>query len=170
VQPYWVTALRGSSLPIVTVAGFPFGVEPKMCKASSAARAVEAGASEVDMVVNLGALRSGDLHAVAEDVAAVRAAIPGKTLKVILETGLLDPTELETAARICADSGADFLKTCTGYGPRGATVGDVTVLARFGRVKASAGIRTFAQATSLIEAGAERLGASATAAILGIET
>ena len=170
MQPYWVPVLRDAALPVVTVAGFPFGVVPQMTKASAAARAVEAGASEIDMVVNLGALKSGDLHAVSEDVAAVRAAIPGKILKVILETGLLEPTELETAARICVDSGADFLKTSTGFGPRGASVEDVVTLARFGRVKASAGIRTFAQAAALIEAGAERLGASATAAILGIET
>ena len=159
--------LRDATIPVITVAGFPFGAEPKMTKAASAARAVEAGASEIDMVLNLGALKSGDLHAVAEDVSAVRAAIPDQVLKVILETGLLEGSELETAARICVDAGADFLKTCTGYGPRGATVEDVVTLIRFARVKASAGIRTRAQAVALIEAGAERLGISAVAGILG---
>jgi deoxyribose-phosphate aldolase len=125
------------------------------------------GASEIDMVLNLGALKSGDLPGVAADVAAVRAAIPGKVLKVILEIGLLERDEAETVSRICMEQGADFLKTCTGYGPRGATVTDVELLAPFGPVKASAGIRTRDEAVALLEAGAARLGTSATARILG---
>ena len=148
------------------MAGFPFGADTKEHKAAGAARAVADGASEIDIVANLGALKSDDLSAFAADIAAVRAAIPGRVLKVILETGLLDPAQLETAARICIEEGADFLKTCTGYGPRGATVEDVTFLKRFGPVKASAGIRTREQAVALVEAGAARLGTSAAAAIL----
>ena len=159
--------LKDAPLPVITVAGFPFGADPKEGKASAAARAVGDGASEVDIVLNLGALKSGDTKEVAADVAAVRAAIPGRVLKVILETGLFDRGEIERAARICIAEGADFLKTCTGYGPRGATVEDVEILRPFGRVKASAGIRTLAQAAALVEAGADRLGTSATAAILG---
>jgi len=99
-------------------------------------------------------------------VAAVRAAIPGKVLKVILETGLLSVEEARLAARVCRDSGADYLKTCTGYGPRGATVEDVELLKEFGPVKASAGIRSFEQAAALVAAGAGRLGTSATRSIL----
>ncbi|MHC4548766.1 MAG: deoxyribose-phosphate aldolase [Planctomycetota bacterium] len=166
VQPYWVALLRDAPLPVISVAGFPFGAEPQENKARAAARAVDDGASEIDIVLNLGALKSGDLAAVAADVAAVRRAIPGRVLKVILETGLLDPAEIATAARICMEEGADFLKTCTGYGPRGATVEDVRVLKAFGPVKAAAGIRTFAQAVALVEAGAARLGTSATSSIL----
>ena len=167
MQPYWVPFLREASLPVISVAGFPFGADRREHKAAGAARAVDDGASEIDIVLNLGALKSGDLDAVAADVAAVRNAIGAKVLKVILETGLLDRAELETAARICSAEGADFLKTSTGYGPRGASIEDVEILKRFGKVKASAGIRTFEAAAALVAAGAERLGTSATAAILG---
>jgi len=167
VQPYWVAALREAPLPVISVAGFPFGADAREHKAAGAARAADDGAREIDIVLNIGALRSGDLTAVAADVAAVRQAIPGRVLKVILETGLLNPAELAVAARICVEEGADFLKTCTGYGPRGATVADVSMLKVFAPVKASGGIRTLEQATALVEAGAERLGTSATAAILG---
>jgi deoxyribose-phosphate aldolase len=167
VQPYWVRFLRAAPVAVVTVAGFPFGADPEDQKASAAARAAEDGAAEVDMVMNLGAFKSGDLGAVASDVRAVRRALPGRVLKVILEMGLLSRDEAERAARLCLDEGADYLKTCTGYGPRGVTVADVETLRRFGPVKASAGIRTFEQASALVAAGAARLGTSATAALLG---
>lgn len=167
VHPFWVALLRRAPLPVITVTGFPFGAEPPETKAASAARSVFEGAAEIDMVLNLGALKSGDLESVRTDVAAVRKATEGRVLKVILETGLLGPEETDTAARICREEGADFLKTCTGFGPRGVTVEDVERLRAFGPVKASAGIRTFEQAVALLEAGAARLGASATAAILG---
>ena len=166
VHPCWVTALRGARLPIVTVAGFPLGADRAEVKARAAALAAEDGASEIDMVLNLGALKSGDLAAAAADVRAVRRVLPGRTLKVILETGLLDAVQAEAAARLAIAEGADFLKTSTGFGPRGATVEDVLLLRRFGRVKASGGIRTRAQAEALVAAGAERLGASATRVIL----
>jgi deoxyribose-phosphate aldolase len=167
VQPYWVAALKDAPLPVISVAGFPFGAETKEHKAGGAARAAHDGAKEIDIVLNIGALRSGDLTTVAADVAAVRRAIPELTLKVILEAGLLNAVELAVAARICVQEGADFLKTCTGYGPRGASVADVETLKVFAPVKASGGIRTLEQATALVEAGAERLGTSATATILG---
>lgn len=166
VQPYWVRFLRDAPITVVTVTGFPFGADTPEHKAHGAARAAEDGAGEVDMVLNLGALKSGDVRTVAADVAAVRRALPGRILKVILETGLLDRAETETAARICIEEGANFLKTCTGYGPRGATVEDVGLLKPFGPVKASAGIRTYEAAAALVAAGADRLGTSATRAIL----
>lgn len=166
VHPCWVLVLRDAGVPIVTVAGFPLGADRPEVKARAAALAVEDGASEIDMVLNLGALKSGDLAALAADVRAVRRATGGKTLKAILETGLLDAAQAEAAARVAVGEGADFLKTSTGFGPRGATVEDVLLLRRFGRVKASGGIRTFEQAKALVAAGAERLGTSATAAIL----
>ena len=159
---------RQPGKPVISIAGFPFGSDPKQHKAAGAARAIDDGADEIDIVLNIGALKDGDHAAVAGDVAAVRAAIPGKVLKVILETGLLTRAEIEAAARICIGEGADFLKTCTGYGPRGAIVEDVEILRAFGRVKASAGIKTKAQAQALVDAGAERLGASSTATILGL--
>jgi deoxyribose-phosphate aldolase len=166
VQPYWVRFVAGRRAPVVSVAGFPFGVDGTEQKAAGAARAVEDGAGEVDIVLHLGAAKSGDWITVAADVAAVRQAIEDKVLKVILETGLLTREETETAARVCIAEGADFLKTCTGYGPRGATVDDVALLRTFGAVKAAGGIRTRAQAEAMLEAGATRLGTSATAAIL----
>lgn len=168
VHSSWVRVLAGlgSGLPIVTVAGFPFGAVPAAIKGATASRAIDDGAGEIDMVINLGALKSGDWTAVEADVRAVRAATSG-VLKVILETGLLSVEERDHAAQLCMDHGVDFLKTCTGYGPRGATVEDVCALARFGPVKASAGIRTREQAEAMVAAGARRLGTSATAAILG---
>jgi deoxyribose-phosphate aldolase len=166
VHPCRVPLVRGAGIPLVTVAGFPLGADRPEVKARAAELALADGADEVDMVLNLGALKSGDLAAAAADVRAVRRALPGRVLKVILETGLLSPAEAEEAARLAVGEGADFLKTSTGYGPRGATIGDVLLLRRFGRVKAAGGIRTFAQATALVAAGAERLGTSATAAIL----
>jgi len=166
VQPYWVPFLTDSTIPVISIAGFPFGVELAKAKAFQAARAVDAGASEIDIVINLGALKSGDESAVAADIRGVREAIGSTVLKVIFETGLLTRGEIESAARICVAEGVDWLKTCTGYGPRGATVEDVEILREFGPVKASAGIRTFEQAAALVEAGAGRLGTSATAEIL----
>jgi deoxyribose-phosphate aldolase len=166
VHPCWVALLRGAPLAVVTVAGFPLGADRAEVKARAAALAAEDGAGEVDMVINIGAVKSGDLAAAAADVRAVRRALPGRTLKVILETGLLDAAQAAEAARLAIAEGADFLKTSTGFFPRGATVEDVRLLARFGRVKASGGIRTYEQAIALVAAGAERLGASASAAIL----
>ena len=166
VQPCWVAHVKHAPLPIISVAGFPYGTDPGELKARAAAWAVDQGAREIDIVLNQGALRSGDDDAVATDIAAVRRAIPGVTLKVILETGLLTEAETKRAARICAIEGADFLKTCTGVLSRGATVEDVLLLKPFGPVKASGGIRTWEQAAALVAAGAERLGASASEAIL----
>ncbi len=166
VHPHWLSGLTGHDVELVSVAGFPFGLDATETKADAAARAVGDGASEIDMVINLGALKSGDWSSVARDVAKVRGAIPDAALKVILETGVLTDAERDRAARVCMQEGADFLKTSTGYGPRGATVADVVALCEFGPVKASAGIRTRAQAEELIAAGAARLGCSGTAAIL----
>ncbi|MHC4451556.1 MAG: deoxyribose-phosphate aldolase [Planctomycetota bacterium] len=169
VQPYWVRTLRDSEVAVITVTGFPFGADRADHKAHGAARARDDGAAEIDMVVNLGALKSQDWSTFAADIAAVRAAVPDLVLKTILETGLLDAAELDQAARIAIDEGVNYLKTATGYGPRGATVDDVCALVAYGKVKASAGIRTRAQAEQLIDAGASRLGTSAARAILGHE-
>ncbi|MHC4954156.1 MAG: deoxyribose-phosphate aldolase [Planctomycetota bacterium] len=167
VQPYWVATLKDAPIPVISVTGFPFGADRADHKAHGAARARDDGAVEIDMVVNVGALKSGDWSAFAADIAAVRAAVPDLVLKTILETGALTDAERDRAARVAREEGVDILKTCTGYGPRGATVEDVAALVPFGPVKASAGIRTREQAVALMEAGATRLGTSAAAAILG---
>jgi len=167
IQPYWVAALRDAPIPVISVTGFPFGADRADHKAHGAARARDDGAAEIDMMINLGAIKSGDWAAYAGDIAAVRAAIPGLVLKTILETGSLSDEERDEAARIARAEGVDILKTCTGYGPRGATVEDVEALVKFGPVKASAGIRTREQAEALVAAGATRLGTSAARTILG---
>lgn len=167
VQPFWVSTLRDAPLPVISVTGFPFGADRADHKAHGASTARDDGAAEIDMVVNVGALKSGDWNAFAADIAAVRKAIPDLVLKTILETGVLTGAERDRAAEIAIAEGVDMLKTSTGYGPRGATVEDVEALVRFGPVKASAGIRTRVQAEALIAAGATRLGTSAAAVILG---
>ncbi|MEM8884543.1 MAG: deoxyribose-phosphate aldolase [Planctomycetota bacterium] len=169
VHPVRVAALAGRGLPVVTVTGVPFGADRPDQKADGARRAEQDGAQEVDMVVAIGAARDGDWSAYAADVRAVRQAIPQLVLKTILETGLLDEAQLREAARIAAAEGVDFLKTSTGYGPRGASVDDVRLLREFGAVKAAGGIRTRADAEAMRAAGATRIGASSTAAILGDE-
>ncbi len=162
-------------LRIAAVAGFPSGKHLPELKAQEAARAVESGAAEIDMVIDVGAALAGDLAAVGYDIAAVRAAVPGAVLKVIVESAaLLTLGNDRTLAGVCAaaeDSGADFVKTSTGFHPAGgASVRAVTLLAeavggRLG-VKASGGIRTADDAVAMIDAGATRLGLSGTRAVL----
>jgi deoxyribose-phosphate aldolase len=138
-------------------------------KVLEARRAVEDGADEVDMVMAIGLALASDWTAVEEDVRAVREAIPRSVLKVILETGHFDDAGIKRAAEVCVVAGADFVKTSTGYGPRGATVHDVELLVAAvsgrARVKASGGIRTHTQGVALVQAGASRLGTSRGVAI-----
>lgn len=167
--PLAVRLLAGSRVFCVCVAGFPLGSQTTAAKAREAAEAAGAGAAEIDMVLNVGALKDRDEAAVAGDIAAVvRAA--GVPLKVILETALLTDAEKVLACRLAVDAGAAFVKTCTGFAGGGATVDDVALLRasvppQVG-VKASGGIRTRAQAEALLGAGAARLGTSASLAIL----
>ncbi len=164
-----------AGLRIAAVAGFPSGKHLSALKAQEAARAVESGAAEIDMVIDVGAALAGDLAAVRSDIAAVRAAVPSAVLKVIVESAaLLALGGDRTLADVCTaaeDSGADFVKTSTGFHPAGgASVRAVTLLAetvggRLG-VKASGGIRTAADALALIDVGATRLGLSGTRAVL----
>jgi deoxyribose-phosphate aldolase len=168
VSPVYVAlakrALSGTPLRIVTVAGFPLGTSAPSVKAVEARRAVDDGADEVDMVMAIGLARAGDWGAVAADVRAVRDAMPGRLLKVILETGYFDAGAITLAARAAVEGGADFVKTSTGFGPRGASVDDVRTLvaavAGRARVKASGGIRSREAADLLVAAGADRLGTS----------
>jgi deoxyribose-phosphate aldolase len=175
VQPCWVAfaaqAVAGTEARIVSVVGFPHGCDRPEVKASAAARAVADGAAEIDMVQNFGALRSGHGVAVAADIAAVVRAVPGVPVKVILETAALTDGEKHLACRLTCDAGAAFVKTSTGFHPSGgATVADVRLMrAAVGLhvgVKASGGIRNLADAHAMLEAGANRIGTSASAAIL----
>ena len=162
----------GSSVKIATVCGFPSGKHHSQIKAAEAAHSVADGAHEVDMVINLGAVKAGEWEDVQADIAAVRAAVPHPTvLKVIIESAALTDDEIVAACRAAEGAGADFVKTSTGFHPAGgASVHAVKLMAdtvgdRLG-VKASGGIRTAADALAMIEAGATRLGLSGTAAVL----
>lgn len=163
-------ALRGAPLLVVSVAGFPLGFESAEAKAAAVHALLEAGADEVDVVINHGWLKAGEYDRTAAEMRILRRAAGSAPLKIILETGLHPPETLAVAARIAVDEGADFLKTSTGMGPRGATPEDVHFLKKIAGakagVKASGGIRTLADALAMIEAGAGRIGTSSAAAIL----
>jgi deoxyribose-phosphate aldolase len=170
VNPVWVRLcaelLRGSESRVCTVAGFPLGASLPEVKALEGARAVEDGATEVDMVMNVGALKSSDYRLVERDVEAVVAACHprGAVVKVIIEAALLDDDEKVRACVISRVAGADFVKTSTGFGPGGATAADVALMRRVVGpamgVKAAGGVRDLKSARELIAAGADRIGAS----------
>ena len=170
VNPVWVAMcadlLRGARVAVCTVVGFPLGASETEIKALEARRAVQQGATEVDMVIPIGALKGGDYRAVYEDIAAVRRETLGAAcLKVIIECALLDDAEKVAASVLSRDAGADYVKTSTGFAKGGATVHDVRLMRRavgmeLG-VKAAGGIRDRATADAMIAAGANRLGASA---------
>lgn len=163
--------LKGSNVRTCVVVGFPLGASGAAAKADEASRAIADGADEIDMVIDVGALREGDLDRFRADLAAVRRATSGKLLKVIIETCLLDNAQKETACRISKEIGADFVKTSTGFSSGGATVEDIALMRRVVGpemgVKASGGVRTAETAWAMVEAGATRIGASAGIAIVG---
>jgi len=179
VNPAWVGVcaelLRGSSVGVCTVVGFPLGAMRTQVKAEEAAASRSQGATEIDVVLNVGALKSGHDRDVLEDLEAVReAAGAAATLKVILETALLSDDEKRRACALALRAGADYVKTSTGFGPGGATEPDVRLLAACvagrARVKASGGIRSREDAERMIAAGAHRLGTSAGVAIVAEES
>lgn len=172
VPPCWVglaaERLAGSGVAPATVIAFPFGYAAPAARVAESERAVADGARELDTVVNLSLVKGGDYGRAGDDlvswVLAMRALDPTLVLKVIVETALLADEEKRRLAELVTACGADYVKTSTGFGPGGATVGDVRLLAEVvaGRckVKASGGIRHLATALAMIEAGAERLGTS----------
>lgn len=170
--PQCVDNLRDSGIKVCSVAGFPLGANLPEVKALEAKRAVEQGAQEVDMVMNIGALKSNDLLFAARDVEAVlKAAGPKSRIKVIIETAILNDEEKVKACVIAQWVGADFVKTSTGFGPGGATTYDVALMRKtvgwqMG-VKASGGIRDFQTAVQMLEAGANRIGTSSGVKIVG---
>lgn len=164
-------AVDGTVVRVCSVVGFPFGAMQPEVKAAEALRAVADGASELDMVIDIGALKDGRLLAVRDDVAAVRHACRDVLLKVIIETCLLDDTEKQAACRLAVEAGADYVKTSTGFSTGGAVAADVALMRRaVGHqvgVKASGGIRDFAAARAMIAAGASRIGTSAGPRLIG---
>lgn len=185
VNAYWTSTvadrLSGSGVKTCVVVGFPLGATSTEAKAAETRFALAAGAQEIDMVLNIGALRGGDQDAVRRDIQAVVEAghSSGALVKVILETALLNDEQKRAACLLAKQVGADFVKTSTGFGPSGATVEDVALMrATVGPdmgVKASGGIRTFEDVAKMVAAGATRIGASAGVQIVkqvavGVET
>lgn len=167
----YVAHIVGSRLPVCAVVGFPHGATLSRVKASEAAAVVALGAREVDMVVGLGPIAEGDFDEVRHDVANVRAAVPDVVLKVIVESALWTPPVLRAVCEAAVDAGADFVKTSTGFHPAGgASVEAVTIMrdtiGTRARLKASGGVRTLEDCRTLVAAGADRLGMSATIAVL----
>ena len=162
--------LHDERVRVVSVVGFPFGANKQRIKAAEAEEAVRDGAHELDMVMALGPALAGDWNAVEADIRAVRNSVPDATLKVIIETGYFEPKQLQSAVDAVISAGGNFVKTSSGYGPRGATVGDVELLYELvaGRagVKASGGIRSADVARQMIGAGASRIGTSAGVALV----
>jgi len=166
--------LEGSNVKVCTVIGFPLGAMLREAKAAEAVAAVNLGADELDMVMNIGWFKAGADEMVVSDIHRVVAAAPKRPVKVIVETGMLTDAEKERATRLVVEAGAAFVKTSTGFSTGGATVEDVALLARVaaGRVgvKASGGIRDLATALQMIEAGATRIGTSSGVAIVNAES
>ncbi len=165
-----VTALSGTAIRVGIPIGFPLGGHTTKTKVVEAVEAVARGAQVLDMVINVSRLKSGDREYVRQDIAEVVNATPGIEHKVILETCYLTPQEKRTACQLVVEAGADYVKTSTGFGPAGATVEDVRLMkeAVAGRVKvkASGGIRDWKTTLAMLEAGADRIGTSASLAII----
>jgi len=165
-----VTAVMGTAIRVGIPIGFPLGGHTTKTKVAEAVEAVARGAQVLDMVINVSRLKSGDREYVRQDIAEVVNATPGIEHKVILETCYLTPQEKRTACQLVVEAGADYVKTSTGFGPAGATVEDVRlmkeVVAGRAKVKASGGIRDWKSTLAMLEAGADRIGTSASLAIV----
>lgn len=158
--------LKGTDVKICTVIGFPLGAVSTQMKTIEAKEAFQNGCDEFDMVMNIGAMKENRFDYIKDEIEAVKRAIGNKTLKVIIETGLLNNFEKTMATKLVCDAGAEFVKTCTGFTEGKATVEDVKLLAansaeyEYTLVKASGGIRSYYEAKALIDAGACRIGTS----------
>lgn len=169
--PMAKSLLKESDVKVCTVIGFPLGATTSKSKAFEAKEAIENGASEIDMVINIGMLKSGDLEYVKNDIKCVAKECTGKAiLKVIIETALLTNEEKISVCNISKEAGADFVKTSTGFSTGGATVEDVmlmkSVVGDKLKVKASGGVRTYEDAEKMIKVGADRIGTSKSINIL----
>jgi deoxyribose-phosphate aldolase len=156
--------LADTDVGIATVIGFPLGANTTSIKVRETIEAIEAGATEIDMVIPVGLMKAGRFGDVEEDIHAVVKAAGSHIVKVIIETCYLTGDEIRKVSQICVDAGAAYVKTSTGFGPRGASVEDVTIIKSIvgGRckIKASGGIKTYEQALAMIQAGASRIGTS----------
>lgn len=175
INPTWieyaVQALKGTDVEVCTVIGFPLGAMSTESKIFEARDAVDKGANEVDMVINIGMLKDRNLEYVTSEIKAIKNACKNRVLKVIIETALLNEEEIKLASQSVIDGGGDFVKTSTGFSTRGASVEDVRIIKSIVvnncKIKASGGIRTHKDMMDMIEAGADRIGASAGKVLLG---
>ncbi len=167
---YCADLLNGSGVKLASVVGFPLGASLAGIKAAETIRAIADGANEIDMVINVGALKDGEDEAVLEDIIAVVKAAVGKTVKVIIETCLLNDNEKVKACQLAKEAGAHFVKTSTGFSTGGATVEDVKLMKETVgstmEVKASGAVRSYDDAIRMIEAGATRIGTSSGVSIV----
>ncbi len=156
--------LEGSNVGVTTVIGFPLGMNTPKTKAYEAIDAIEEGADEIDMVINVGALKDKDYDYVKKEIEEIRDSIDGKVLKVIIETSLLTKDEIIKMTEICNETYVNYIKTNTGFGTRGVTLEDVKTINEHKNelleIKASGGIKNYEQMNELIEAGASRIGTS----------
>ena len=177
VYPYYVplvaNLLKGTNVEVCTVIGFPSGMSTKETKAYEAIDAVEKGATEIDMVINIAALKNKDYKYIKEEIEEIRDAIDGKVLKVIIETCLLTDKEIIKMTEICNETFVNFIKTSTGFSEYGARVEDVELINDHRNevleIKASGGIRDIETAEAMINAGATRLGTSSGVKLMEIE-
>lgn len=170
IPPYFVKQakqiLKDSEVKVVTVVGFPLGYNTTPAKVEEARKAIDEGADEIDMVINIAALKNQDFNYFENDIQSVATLVQlrGAVIKVILETALLNKKEIEKACAVCAKIGVDFVKTSTGFSTEGATVEKVEWMRKFLpstiKIKGSGGIKTKEQAFALVKAGADRLGTS----------
>ena len=174
VNPYYIPLakklLEGTDVGVAAVIGFPLGMNDTRLKGIEAEMAVDAGATELDMVINVGALKDGDFDFVRADIKNVIDHAKGRHVKVIIESGLLTDEEIVSAVKCACEAGANYVKTCTGFGTGSATAHAVSLMkqncAEGVLVKASGGIRSYEAAMEMIEAGADRLGTSSGIAIM----
>lgn len=156
--------LEGTNVNVCTVIGFPLGANLLAVKEYEAISAVELGADEIDMVINIGALKDKDYDYIKEEIETIRDSIGGKTLKVIIETCYLTEEEIKKMVEMCNDTFVNFIKTSTGFGPRGASLEDIKIINKYKNdvleIKASGGIKTYDDAINFIEAGVTRIGTS----------
>lgn len=174
VNPYYVSLthelLKGTNINVCTVIGFPLGQNTTSTKAYEAIEAINNGADEIDMVINIAALKNGDYDYVKEEIEEIRDSIDGKVLKVIIETCYLTDNEISKMTEICNDTFANYIKTSTGFGLRGASIDDLKIINKSKNeileIKASGGIKNYEDANKFIEEGATRIGTSSSVEIM----
>ncbi len=174
INPAYINLARklliGKNVKVVTVVGFPLGANNTQIKVYEALNSIDEGADEIDIVINIAALKDGKTALVKDEISRVKQICKDTVLKVIIETCYLEEEEIRTAVKLCIEAGADFVKTSTGFGTRGANIRDIEIMKEVSegkiKIKASGGIKDYNDAVKFIEAGADRLGTSSSVEIV----